>query len=180
MNQTQAPVQSVKSLVKALIIAIVLALTILIVAVLPAEYAIDPTGLGEKLGLIELAAPAVKEKPVEIASCDEGVSVQEDRVEIIVPAMSGIEYKFHINKGEVIEYSWKTNGASLYFDFHGEPQGDTTGYFKSYKESIMSLDSGSQVLPFLGSHGWYWKNESSKAISVTLETKGIYKIIGFR
>jgi len=180
MNQIQAPVQSVKSLLKALVIAVVLAITILLVAVLPAEYGIDPTGLGEKMGLTELAAPTENLNPVEVAACDEGASVQQDIVKIIVPAMSGIEYKFHINKSETLEYSWKTNGGSLYFDFHGEPQGDTTGYFKSYKEATMRMDSGSHTIPFTGSHGWYWKNESSKAVTVILETKGIYQIIGFR
>ncbi len=177
MNQTQAPAQSIKSLVKALIIATVLALVLLIVAVLPAEYGIDPTGLGERLGLMALAEPADNAEKV---LSEDVLLVQQGTVEITVPAMSGIEYKFQIDKGMVLEYSWKTNGGSLYFDFHGEPQGDTTGYFKSYKESTLRMDKGSFTMPFTGSHGWYWKNENSKSMTVLLKTKGVYQVLGLK
>jgi len=177
MNQIQTPVQSIKSLVVALVVSAALALTILIVAVLPAEYGVDPTGLGERLGLMALAEPA---NNAEEVLSEDVLSVQQGTVEITVPAMSGIEYKFQIDKGMVLEYSWKTNGGSLYFDFHGEPQGDTTGYFKSYKESTLRMDSGSYTMPFTGSHGWYWKNDSPEPVTVYLETKGVYQILGLR
>ncbi len=175
MNEIHPPAQSVKTLFKALLLAVVLALIILLTAVLPAEYGIDPTGLGRLSGLNKLA------EPIEpLAVCDDKALLQQNRVKIIVPAASGIEYKFHLNKGDALEYSWVSSGGSLYFDFHGEPQGDTTGYFKSYKESTAAKDSGSQVMPFVGSHGWYWKNESASAITVSLQTKGVYQILGLR
>jgi len=180
MNQMQPPVQTVKSLIKAFAIALALAVILLITVVLPAEYGVDPTGLGEKLGLIALSDPSEEKKLVEPVLCDDNTSVKQDSVQIRVPAMSGVEYKFHMDKGATLEYSWKTNGANLYFDFHGEPQGDKTGYFKSYKESSSHMDSGAQTMPFVGSHGWYWKNESAKAIELTLKTKGVYQILGYR
>jgi hypothetical protein len=68
----------------------------------------------------------------------------------------------------------------LYFDFHGEPAGDTTGYFKSYQENTLSESKGTQLIPFEGSHGWYWKNETAKPISVMLRTEGRYRVIGPR
>jgi hypothetical protein len=180
MNKIEHPIQSLASLVKALIAAVILAAIILITAVLPAEYGIDPTGLGKAMGLTVLAEPAEKPDTLMAGSCDEGASFQEDSVELVVPAHSGIEFKFHIEKGNSLEYSWKTDGASVYFDFHGEPQGDTTGYFKSYKETIADSDKGSKSVPFTGSHGWYWKNESESAVKVYLETKGKYQVIGLR
>ncbi len=34
---------------------------------------------------------------------------------------------------------------------------------------------GSVKVPFLGTHGWYWKNESAKPINIILKIKGEYK-----
>ncbi|ORU94257.1 MAG: hypothetical protein A6F70_08095 [Cycloclasticus sp. symbiont of Bathymodiolus heckerae] len=180
MNKVNHPIQSTKSLVKATITAFVLAVVILITAVLPAEYGIDPTGLGGVIGLTVLAPVEDKVEKPSVTSCDDTIELQEGSVAIVVPANSGLEYKLHMEKGTVLDYSWKTNDAALYFDFHGEPQGDTTGYFKSFKETTLAKDSGSQLIPFTGSHGWYWKNETGSAITVFLEIKGVYQVIGLR
>jgi len=104
----------------------------------------------------------------------------KDSVTIIIPAGKSKEYKFHVLKDALLEYSWTTNGGKLFFDFHGEPKGDTTGYFKSYKKSTESESSGSFTAPFEGSHGWYWKNKGLETVEVTLKTKGSYKILGIR
>jgi len=45
-------------LLQATAAAAIAASVILVAAVLPAEYGIDPTGLGGRLGLLALAAPA--------------------------------------------------------------------------------------------------------------------------
>ena len=181
MNKVEHPIQSFSSLLKSLILAVFLALVILITAVLPAEYGIDLTGAGKMLGLTALAEPSTVE-PVQsgITSCVDTVPLRKDVVKLKVPANNGLEYKFHLEKGVSLEYSWRTSGLPIYFDFHGEPQGDTTGYFKSYKESSLSKDSGSKEMPFTGSHGWYWKNESDSPVTVYLETKGEYQVIGLR
>ena len=42
---------------RSVVIALVVAAIVLVVAVLPAEYGIDPTGIGRALGLLELNAP---------------------------------------------------------------------------------------------------------------------------
>ncbi len=102
---------------------------------------------------------------------------QEHTLTITVPATGGIEYKVLAKKGAVLTYSWEAkDGAALYFDFHGEPKGDTTGYFKSYKIATDKQDQGTQTLPFEGTHGWYWKNESAKPVMVTLTVKGEFQI----
>ena len=180
MNKVEHPIESLSSLVKSLVVATLLALVILITAVLPAEYGIDPTGLGEVMGLTVLAPVDEAEEKTFSTACDSKVSARSDSVTITVPAMSGLEYKLHMDKGDVLDFSWKTDGGILFFDFHGEPQGDTTGYFKSFKESTASNDSGAQIMPFTGSHGWYWKNETSLPITVSLETSGVYQVVGLR
>jgi len=189
MQDSNPPVQSIKSLTIASLSATLLAGVVLITAVLPAEYGIDPTGFGHMTGLTSLASPSKTANQSAVSACPEPQTVAnaaqqapasqwQDTVKIVVPAGEGLEYKFHLAKGAALEYSWSTNGAALYFDFHGEPQGDKTGYFKSYKETTDSQSSGSLSAPFEGSHGWYWENKSSAPVTVVLNTKGAYRILG--
>jgi len=116
----------------------------------------------------------------EVVMAEEVSEEWQDSVDIIIPSGRGMEYKFHVLKGETLEYSWKTGGRNLFYDFHGEPKGDTTGYFESYEKRMGSESSGSFTAPFEGSHGWYWKNNGVEAVKVTLKTKGSYEILGIR
>jgi hypothetical protein len=104
----------------------------------------------------------------------------EDEISLTLAGGESLEYKFHIEKGQILNYSWQTNHGKLFFDFHGEPKGDSTGYFKSFKKGTESKSSGSLESPFDGAHGWYWKNRGLGTIRVTLKTKGRYKILGIR
>ena len=179
MNNNNVPVQSLKTLILSLISAVLLAFFILIAFVGPAEYGIDPIGLGKALGLTALAPVETPAHEKSVISCPVGEQLAdwEHIVMITIPAQSGLEYKFYLEKGKEMTYQWVSE-ASLYFDFHGEPQGDTTGYFKSYQETIENQTGGTLTAPFTGTHGWYWKNETDKAVKITLKTKGQYKIKG--
>ncbi|MDQ7089577.1 MAG: hypothetical protein Q9M50_02900 [Methylococcales bacterium] len=203
MNEFTPPVHSLKTLFISTALASLLALIILVVAVLPAEYNIDPTGLGKIMGLNQLAptkksTPAISGHPkshipdaINITVVDpKRVEAQMaeikrdlenmwiDTVTIIVPAMKGLEYKFYLEKGENLGFEWQTEGEKLHFDFHGEPKGNTTGYFKSYKLTTDNKSSGTLTTPFAGSHGWYWENKTQSPIRLILKTKGNYKILG--
>lgn len=98
----------------------------------------------------------------------------QDTITITIPAQSGKEYKFHVNKGESFSYTWSTNGTVLYYDFHGEPDGNTTGFFESYQESTASQAQGSLSVPFTGIHGWYWQNDTGSPVNVILKAAGDY------
>lgn len=99
----------------------------------------------------------------------------KDSINITIPARGDKEYKLYLVKGAILEYTWNTAGAALFFDFHGEPAGDTSGFFKSFKKSTDSQSSGSLVASFDGTHGWYWKNNTSSPVTITLKTKGEYQ-----
>jgi len=101
----------------------------------------------------------------------------KDSITITIPARSGKEYKFQLVKGALLEYSWKTDSKKLFFDFHGEPKGDTTGYFESFKNSTDSQSSGSIAAPFEGTIGWYWENKSPLPVNVVLHTRGSYQMV---
>lgn len=57
MTEIKHQTLETKKIIKATIIALVVALTILVIAVLPAEYGIDPSGLGKTLGFSKLHQP---------------------------------------------------------------------------------------------------------------------------
>lgn len=99
----------------------------------------------------------------------------QDSISITIPARGEKEYKFHLAKGATLEYTWQTNGVALFYDFHGEPTGDTSGYFKSFKKSTDSQASGALTTSFAGTHGWYWKNNSPLPVTIALKTKGEYQ-----
>jgi|UniRef100_UPI004048404B hypothetical protein len=138
-----------KQLLKATLVAIVLGALVLVTAVLPAEYGIDPTGAGKTLGFSKLyiendddtseTLPVTDEnRPVirlEKAGSGPDVAVpseafspapdtqyseRTDEVMVTVPAGKGIEYKINVLKYGKVKYEWLTNSGVLYFDFHGE------------------------------------------------------------
>ncbi|MCJ8318326.1 MAG: hypothetical protein MJK12_01745 [Colwellia sp.] len=167
-----------RSLVKATIISAVIAIIALVLFILPAEYNIDPTGIGKKLGLTVFNNQAVivqTQKPETSSS-----EVMQDSVVVTVPARRGIEYKLAMKQYQKVSYEWSTNEGQLYVDLHGEPKGDTTGYFESYTIATVDKMKGSFTAPFEGSHGWYWKNKSDKAIDVQLTFSGQYTIEGIK
>lgn len=99
----------------------------------------------------------------------------KEEIKIIVPASGEKEYKFRMQKDKQIEYLWKINNdTKLYYDFHGDPEGATNGYFESYKEATQSEDSGVLKASFEGIHGWYWKNDTKFDVIITLKVKGEY------
>jgi len=166
--------QKSTSLVKATIISFAIALIALVLFILPAEYNIDPTGIGGKLGLTVFNEEA-KATPAAQSKVNE-----QDSVVITIPAGKGIEYKLAMNEFKKASYEWSTDGGQLYVDLHGEPAGDKTGYFESYSIATVSEMKGSFTAPFTGSHGWYWKNKSDKDIQVQLIFSGEYAIEGLK
>jgi hypothetical protein len=171
-------VMDLTTLIKATLIAVLIAAIALLTLILPAEYNIDPTGVGQKLGLT-LLADAAETMPItsqpEIVSAD-----SEQVVEVIVPAGEGIEYKLLMNQHDKVFYQWMTDGEPLYFDLHGEPEGNTAGYFESYAIATLDGIEGSFTAPFTGSHGWYWKNTGTKPVAIQLIVNGQYQIIGLQ
>jgi len=166
--------QQTFSLTKATVLALGLALITLVLVILPAEYNMDPTGLGQKMGLTvfnqstETPAPEVK-----------GTSQANDSVTLTLPADKGLEYKLHMSQYAKVQYEWLASD-NLYVDLHGEPLGDTTGYFESYTIATVEQMKGSFTAPFTGSHGWYWKNKSDKDITIQLFFNGDYAIEGLK
>ncbi len=120
---------------------------------------------------------AADNKEITVVAGPENVQQAKwkDSIVITIPARGDKEYKFHIVKGATLEYVWKTDSAALFYDLHGEPTGDTTGYFKSFKKGTDSQSSGSLTTSFAGPHGWYWKNDMPSPVTIVLKVNGTYQ-----
>jgi len=99
----------------------------------------------------------------------------KDVITITIPARDDKEYKLMLNKGATLDYAWQNDKGELFFDFHGEPKGDKTGYFKSFYKDTKKQSSGSLTTTFEGTHGWYWKNSNPFPVSITLKINGEYQ-----
>src|SRR5687767_8977464 len=92
---------------------------ILVMFILPAEYAVDPLGTGARFGLLELGATGQQIDALAAASTTAGqttvVAAQEkpfhsDTASFTLPALGSIEYKYRLDKGESLLYSWTATG----------------------------------------------------------------------
>jgi hypothetical protein len=159
---------------------------ILVMFVLPAEYGVDPLGTGAKVGLLDLG---VVGQQVEALSNQEATGAgqatiivpqekpfHQETVDFKVAPHQGMEYKYRLDKGEALLYSWKTTGP-VNFEFHAEPDGAPRGYAQTYeKADRKSESSGTLTAPFPGIHGWYWENTTDQEITVTLTSAGYYNL----
>jgi hypothetical protein len=176
------PAPSGRALAKATLIALIAAAIVVVTAVLPAEFGIDPLGTGRMLGLDELyaaeeAAGAVA--PASITATEGGpVFVQfadyrVDTREFTIPAGQFIEFKYELDKGATMIYSWRAN-QYLDFDFHTEPEGKPPEASDSFEKGQAVQKRGAYVAPYNGIHGWYWENKTDGDITLTLTTAGFY------
>ena len=156
---------------------------------MPAEYGVDPTGLGDKLGLTQLTI-ASESKSVGIALQPgdlESVSVIEPVWKSMTPFRSdtmiltllpnqGAEIKAIMNKNQKFVFNWEVKGGLAYFDMHGEAFNTKEMSSPAIGRMIRNLMlSGAFIAPFDGTHGWYWQNKGSESIEIHLSTSGFYK-----
>jgi len=159
---------------------------ILVMFILPAEFGVDPLGTGARVGLVDLGLTGQQVEALEqaAASGEAGQAAlivpqertfQSETVEFMVGPREGIEYKYRLDKGEALLYSWRTP-TPVAFEFHAEPDGAPRGYAQTYEKAQGAAASGTLTAPFSGIHGWYWENLSDQAITVTLTSAGYYNI----
>jgi len=98
-----------------------------------------------------------------------------DTIKVVIPARGEKEYKLQLEQGASFNYLWETDNGALFFDFHGEPSGDTSGYFKSFEKDTKSSAAGVLTAVFRGTHGWYWKNSNPFPVVITLKVSGDYQ-----
>jgi hypothetical protein len=190
MSQQTIPVRTEspppRQLAKATAAAFAAAALVLITAVLPAEYGIDPLGTGRAMGLTALSSPTEAPQVVLVAPRGpEGVPAQHgpvatyqssyrtDSVELTIGPYEFVEYKYRLEKGASMLYSWAAS-APVIHDMHGEPDGAPKDYSESFDKQTRRQADGAFTAPFSGIHGWFWENSGGETITVRLTSSGFY------
>ncbi len=190
---------SSKKLIKSTAIAAVSAVVVLVTCVMPAEYAIDPTGMGKVLGLTKMgeikqslteesenginAAQAVNS--VEQISVETSTQTATDNAQMIMPAINKESISIELKPGQATEvkltmpqsasvnFDWKAVGGGLNYDTHGDPVNAPKGFYHGYgKGKNETTQQGVLKAAFDGKHGWFWRNRTENPVTVTLLVEG--------
>ncbi len=190
---------SSKKLIKSTAIAAVSAVVVLVTCVMPAEYAIDPTGMGKVLGLTKMgeikqslaeesenginAAQAVNS--VEQISVETSTQTAADNAQMIMPAINKESISIELKPGQATEvkltmpqsasvnFDWKAVGDGLNYDTHGDPVNAPKGFYHGYgKGKNETTQQGVLKAAFDGKHGWFWRNRTENPVTVTLLVEG--------
>ena len=192
-------------LTKITFLSIIATLLITIIFILPAEFGIDPTGLGKKLGILNFSSTELK---VEInkasltkrypeftpqsefdyfepENLDEPYTksqkkpLQSKSLLIKLEEFEQVEVKAIMDQGDSIVYSWELiKGENIYSDFHADPyevKNFPESFYIRYKESESKKSMGSLIAPFKGNHGWHWLNIEEKPVEIRLEVHGYFE-----
>jgi len=160
---------------------------------LPAEYGIDPTGIGSVIGLTEMGE--IKQQLAREAAEDEAIhggdqssSVMDDIFGLFVGAAhaqeawtdtltftlapdAATEVKLVMAAGDVAEYAWVAEGGRINFDLHAHGDGQSIDYDRGRGATD---GEGNIEAPFPGEHGWFWRNRDDAEVTVTLQLRGAY------
>lgn len=173
---------------KATAVALAVAGAILVGAVLPAEYGIDPSGVGKALGLTQLngaARPAQDVAPGANANANAAKpaaavtrtahAFRSDEMNITLQPGEGVEVKAAITKGEQFVFNWSSEGGPVKADMHGEPFNAGPRDFSTYwKVAQQESGRGSFTAPFDGIHGWYWRNKGTAPVTIHVQVSGFH------
>lgn len=190
-----------RALVRSTLVALGVAALILVAVILPAEYGVDPTGIGDVVGLTEMGRIKVQ-LAQEAAAEDAALAARTagapgaapaataDTVATEVPAVAeeqvtriplapgeGKEVKLVMAEGGRATYAWATDRGVVNYDTHADGVGiDYHGYGKG---TGVPSDEGVLVAAFDGKHGWFWRNRTSEPLTVTLRTRGdVREVVG--
>lgn len=193
-HQDRSGLPSSRSLIKATAIALIAAAVLLATVVLPAEYGMDPTGLGTRLGLTAMSAEHSEEE-ASLESSGEGPApamadpvsaptalwkgqtpYRSDEMSLTLQPDEGAEIKAKMRSGQRFVFMWTAEDGAVSFDMHGEAFNAKNGEFTSYwKGNAQSYGQGVFVAPFDGTHGWYWHNGGQAPVTVRVRATGFYE-----
>lgn len=199
--QDQLP--SSRTLFRSTLIAAGTAAVILVTIVMPAEYGVDPTGIGSVIGLTQMgeikmslaeeaaAAEAAEAAGLDVlasdpaavgtvmdsaAAADTASAAAAEVTVITLEPNEGKEIKLAMQEGATVRYEWSVEGGVVNYDTHGDPVDAPAGFYHGYGKGIgVPSDEGVLVAAFDGLHGWFWRNRTGAVVTVTLRTEGDYQ-----
>ncbi len=196
----RAALPSARQLLRSTLLAAIAAAVLLVTVVMPAEYGVDPTGIGKLLGLKamgeaklalakEANEPSVASAPATAPTVAPSASAppagattqagtpKSDEKSLLLKPGQGAEIKLTMRQGAKVEYSWVVSDGVVNFDAHGDSD-DAKPVSHSYQKGTQAAgDKGTLEAKFDGKHGWYWRNRGKANVVVTLRTSGDYSSI---
>ena len=163
-NLTKPP--SNKNIVLAVGSALAIGLIVLFTAILPAEFGIDPLGIGNLTGLTDLSR---SENPFE----EQLEYHRSDYVEFELGPFQSVEYKYTMDLDAPLVFTWVASDE-VYYDMHAEPAGLGEEFAESFEQGNDVSRTGSFHAPFAGIHGWFWENRGGRTINVKLYAAGFF------
>ena len=204
MNQVPADeLPSSRTLLRSTLIALGVAALLLVTVVMPAEYGVDPTGVGQVLGLKrmgEIKMALAEEAAAEDAAQAEGATsgavpasaepsastlppattadgTRTDTVRIALNPGQGREIKLTMREGARVNFAWSTDRGVVNYDTHADSKDPPRDYHGYEKGQRVPSQEGVLVAAFDGMHGWFWRNRGAEPLILTLRTTGVYSEI---
>jgi hypothetical protein len=155
-----------RNLAVAISAAFIAAIAVFVTIILPAEFGRDPLGTGRILGLSSVSTTTADALNSQLEFH------KSDEVEFILEPFQSLEYKYLMDAGNGLVFSWHADGE-LYFDMHAE---NTTveDTEESYAEGDADQAMGVYEAAFNGMHGWFWENRGFDTVTLRLQTSGFY------
>ncbi len=123
------------------------------------------------------AAPAAQQAvqpppPTPGAFVAQPMVFKQDSVVIVLAPKEGMEYKYRLEKGAGLLFTW-TATAPLHYELHSEPAAGPKGYAETFdKQDERDRAHGNYIAPFPGVHGWYWENRTDRQVWIRLTAAG--------
>ena len=184
-------------------IAALVAGALLVTVVLPAEYAVDPTGVGRLVGLTEmgrvkmtLAAEAEQAEaaepaagagaanlmaPEELAATTAPQAPPAGVLAAAAPQAHETSLTLAPDQGAEIKLVMRQGARAQYvWSTNGgrvnfDVHGDGAGVsYHGYGKGSDARSEGVLTAAFDGNHGWFWRNRTDKPVTITLRTSGAY------
>jgi hypothetical protein len=95
-----------------------------------------------------------------------------DASELTLKPHEAFEYKYRLDSGAAMVYSWIATGKVKY-EFHGDPD-DPTLKVETYEKQENDRASGALTAAFAGIHGWYFENPSDRDVTISVNSAGFF------
>ena len=199
---SRAELPSSKQLLRSTILAAVSAVVLLVAFVLPAEYGIDPTGVGRVLRMTEMgdikqqlaaeadadaaATATTSDAPIQATGISSAMTAQPSASAAAPAAPKAVwrdEKLVTLTPGEGTEIKLKmAKGAKTQYSWvveggevNFDTHGDAPGESISYEKGRgVAADEGVLEAAFTGNHGWFWRNRGNADVKLILRTRGDY------
>jgi len=183
-SETELP--SPAQLLRSTLAAMIVAAGLLVTVVLPAESAIDPTGIGRLLGLTQMGEVKIAlaqeaeaaahadlgepaDAPASTAPAEAVAPAEAREVTLTLAPDEAAEIKVDMLAGRTIAFEWETDGPRVNFDLHGDAPGID---YHRYTRGTDARVAGELEAAFDGAHGWFWRNRSGQTVNIVLRVSG--------